>query len=568
MRIRIILAATVWMAAAQARAEDWLIGYDDPNEVVVQTDERLVDGDIYILNSGRLHIQDATVTVFGSIFVVDAATLQIDGGTLQFGQSYTYQSEWFATDSATVQLTDATIDGGGYPYSVALAGNATAVYQRVTVVNGFSTWALFDQACATLTDCVNGGEFSELGENTLTISGTQTVLYWLALPDGSAVDVAFPAPGDVPAWSVTPDSPWATGIPYTFTLTDATDVMWAVMGRSGSSGTFHDSALRAVGSIFEHDNTVHISGVANQAALLDTSYTWGDIDYHFLNCTVQAWNYYCRGQTELTLDDCVFGELLVGQTGSATMNHALCDGSGGYIEVADSGILQMVLSAHFSQLVCEQNALVFVLHSALMSHEVDVLDNAALLLLNSTYVGLPRAHTAGTVFDVAIDPVDVPLGSVAELRGSARLVRGPDSPFHFAGYTVDCGQGPEPETWTPLFEGTTPVDHGVLGTWDTCGYAAGMHTLRLELQTEEGEPVALTSPAELLLLPGPGCGPGDVNCDGRIDYDDIDAFVLLLSQPWQWQAEHPGCPWLNGDLNGDETIDYEDIDPFVAMLGS
>ena len=73
------------------------------------------------------------------------------------------------------------------------------------------------------------------------------------------------------------------------------------------------------------------------------------------------------------------------------------------------------------------------------------------------------------------------------------------------------------------------------------------------------------------------CGPvlcaGDVNCDGVVDYNDIDPFVAALScvggEPSCWPpAGVPSdCPWLNADCNADGDVTYGDIDPFVGRIG-
>jgi hypothetical protein len=62
---------------------------------------------------------------------------------------------------------------------------------------------------------------------------------------------------------------------------------------------------------------------------------------------------------------------------------------------------------------------------------------------------------------------------------------------------------------------------------------------------------------------------GDVNCDGTVDFGDINPFVLLLSDAPAWQAAYPGCPPQNGDINGDGTYgqgSFGDINPFVLLL--
>jgi hypothetical protein len=60
--------------------------------------------------------------------------------------------------------------------------------------------------------------------------------------------------------------------------------------------------------------------------------------------------------------------------------------------------------------------------------------------------------------------------------------------------------------------------------------------------------------------------PGDLNCDGTINFGDINPFVQFLSDFAGWQATHT-CPAANGDINGDGTYpSFADINPFVALL--
>lgn len=61
---------------------------------------------------------------------------------------------------------------------------------------------------------------------------------------------------------------------------------------------------------------------------------------------------------------------------------------------------------------------------------------------------------------------------------------------------------------------------------------------------------------------------GDLNCDGVVDLRDINAFVLILANPAQWQLTHPRCPARNGDINTDGRVCFDDINPFVELLTS
>ncbi len=62
-------------------------------------------------------------------------------------------------------------------------------------------------------------------------------------------------------------------------------------------------------------------------------------------------------------------------------------------------------------------------------------------------------------------------------------------------------------------------------------------------------------------------GRGDTNCDGVVDFDDIDSFVVALSGAAAYAAGYPNCLWLTADCNADGTVNFDDIDAFVATLG-
>ncbi|MEW6249074.1 MAG: EF-hand domain-containing protein [Planctomycetota bacterium] len=52
---------------------------------------------------------------------------------------------------------------------------------------------------------------------------------------------------------------------------------------------------------------------------------------------------------------------------------------------------------------------------------------------------------------------------------------------------------------------------------------------------------------------------GDCDCDGWVNFDDINPFVAVLG------GANP-CRFENCDINGDGAINFDDINPFVALL--
>jgi hypothetical protein len=59
---------------------------------------------------------------------------------------------------------------------------------------------------------------------------------------------------------------------------------------------------------------------------------------------------------------------------------------------------------------------------------------------------------------------------------------------------------------------------------------------------------------------------GDTNCDGLVDFADINPFILALADPAGYAAAYPDCPLANRDINGDGACDFADINPFIALL--
>lgn len=60
---------------------------------------------------------------------------------------------------------------------------------------------------------------------------------------------------------------------------------------------------------------------------------------------------------------------------------------------------------------------------------------------------------------------------------------------------------------------------------------------------------------------------GDMSGDARINFDDIDPFVLALSNREGYYKLYPELnPDVVGDINRDGVMDFGDIDPFVKLL--
>ncbi len=60
-------------------------------------------------------------------------------------------------------------------------------------------------------------------------------------------------------------------------------------------------------------------------------------------------------------------------------------------------------------------------------------------------------------------------------------------------------------------------------------------------------------------------GRGDLNCDGLVNFFDIDPFVLAIMYETEYMEQYPDCDIMLADCNQDGVVDSFDIDAFVAL---
>jgi hypothetical protein len=184
-------------------------------------------------------------------------------------------------------------------------------------------------------------------------------------------------------------------------------------------------------------------------------------------------------------------------------------------------------------------------------------------------------------------PCDCMLNSPQPVTGTFGLVPLQTGPLFMEYAVVDVN-------WLidgrPPTQGDPRVTGG--GTYRVGGEVAVMQQMVLDLSFGAGDPVRFDSG----LVPGGGSFPaiditidlngfvcfdqafylharpqgpvlpGDLNCDGVVDFDDISPFVAALASRQGYEARYPLCNWLNGDVDANGDVNFDDISPFVKCL--
>jgi 1A family penicillin-binding protein len=105
------------------------------------------------------------------------------------------------------------------------------------------------------------------------------------------------------------------------------------------------------------------------------------------------------------------------------------------------------------------------------------------------------------VAEIASPRPETPVGGVVQVTGSAML-----DDFHHL--DLEVGAGASPSQWIKLTGARTEgVERGLLGVWDTTGFAPGLYTLRLTVYDSAGSSIQHASQAVIGARPAPSPSP-------------------------------------------------------------
>ncbi len=140
-------------------------------------------------------------------------------------------------------------------------------------------------------------------------------------------------------------------------------------------------------------------------------------------------------------------------------------------------------------------------------------------------------------------------------------------------------RGPIPQGWIWVWNGTTIVRFGLMAV-DLNGDGLGNDGLTLgDVQSDDAyltdagriyfagsvrNNIGQAVGEAFMWMPAPV--RADVNCDGAIDFFDVDPFLVVLFDPVGYGAAYPECWPMTADLDRSGRVDFFDIDPFVNCL--
>jgi hypothetical protein len=124
-------------------------------------------------------------------------------------------------------------------------------------------------------------------------------------------------------------------------------------------------------------------------------------------------------------------------------------------------------------------------------------------------------------------------------------------------FSADCNTNGVPDTEEILSGGA--ADCNTNGVPDSCDIDCGTSL------DDNGNGIPDECEAPPICL-------GDANCDGAVNWRDIDFFVAAQGDnvaAWEALFDGPApCDFANNDVNEDGQVNWRDIDPLVGVMGA
>ncbi len=472
---------------------------DVPNDTLLITGNYFNNGPILVFNDGVLIFDDATATILGDLYVFQNGTVSCDSSVLSFPQQYFYQRSIVIADSGEVTISNTTLDYGGLSHNLAVAGNGSITMNEIINI-GFTTAGAYGKAEITIDGTNQAGEFIMTDSSVLNFSNANTLLLWHHIPDSAIINTSFPPGASVAAYQYNNNQPGISGIGFNVTVTNCTDVMWALMPEDGSDITISNSTLRSIGLWFTGSDTVTVSGLVNNSNYSSFNAPLSDRVLQLDSTYVQTWSLYLFDQTNVNVTGCIVGEVGSMGTSFITAQGILCDGSGGYYWASDTSLNIFVSGTVTGYIRSQGNGIALMGYGAATAG-ASAIGNSVMVVTQSSLPQDPVAFDAGTAWLVRINPPqNLFVDTVIDITGSAWVDQGPMGSFmDFGSYTLEYAPSAVPG-WIPV---TAPslieVHNGLLGQWDTHGLTPGNYMLRLNTLNDLGD--SIDAVLQVTLLP-------------------------------------------------------------------
>lgn len=474
-----------------------------PNDTVVITGNWTHTGPIWVLGTGVLIFDNATVIDTGDVYVFQTGKLFADSSSFFFPQNYFYERSLLVVQDGYANFTNCSFNYSGMSHNLVVAHNAEVEMTNIHQ-NDWTTCGLSGSPTFTLRNCNLSGEYILNDTATATFELADSIILWHQFPGGSLINYSFP-PGDtVVGYQFNNTVPGVTGVNYSASADSCHTVWWAIMPENNTDVTISNSDLRLIGCWFSHSDTAYAAGIFNSSAYVNYTTPLNDRTLQLNTTTVGTWSFYVFDSSHVEIDSCQLGEVGSQQFASVYGHDFILDATGGYFWSTDSTFILAQNVISISTTRAERNSTFVLAYSWLPYNPPTAIANGTLISAQNVLVADPVPYDASVAWNGYIAGPDTSYtNALIGIFGSAWIDQGPlGNPVDFVNYSLAWQNPFVSQTWYPIVTDSTQEirNNNALGIWNTIGFNPGTYVLRLTIESNMGDTIDCLR--IITLLPG------------------------------------------------------------------
>ncbi|RKX17794.1 MAG: hypothetical protein DRP35_10315 [Candidatus Zixiibacteriota bacterium] len=540
MRI-LFLFSLLCLTISIVNAQNLVVGFTDPNEVMSLTSGTYNYDTLYILNNGELNLSNQVnftvndmVAVVGtgrlnvnhSVFTANQLFYMQDSAIANFSDTVNLPCSFFLAGQSLVQMDSAVVNipmtyKGQYSWAAgghagfflnrsqyylgagALGGNfvdSSFFHQYNT--DYFSTLLPMTMGVAgnsslVVDSCSGGMEFVISQGANINIHASDFFVIWFTFADGDTANYSYPpANSTVPnASNVTGDYYFAdslsgvSGVDFSVHIANADAVFWGIISKKNSSVVVNNSILIACGFYFDGTSVNTANGFFDSQNYTTYQAPFSDRQFQVNNTTVEAWNFYPTDSSEIVIDSCIYGESLGFGNGITKVINSTCDGTGGYFGgTNDSRTFvynsQIIRTGGSAQIINFQNDAKAWLYRSVISGASVVNNNSEMFYANCQYDSIPVVNDNGYFAEAWLDSLNGGfVDSAINITGRIFDINGPLNLSEITRYTIQYSL-PDTSNMIPIKDTSAASFNLInqsLANWNTQGVSVGNYLVWLTL---------------------------------------------------------------------------------------
>ncbi len=445
-------------------AQNLVVGFTNPNEVVSLNSGTYSYDTVYIFNNGELNLSNQVefavngiVALLGtsklnvenshftaknifymqdsataklsdtldlpcSFFLTGNASVQIDSAVVNIPMTYKGQYRWVASGNAGISLNHSQCYlgygalGGSFVDSSFFSQKNTNYYSTILPM----TVGIAGNSSLTVDSCSGGMEFVISENSVVSIHASDFFVIWFTFADGDTVNYSYPAANSIVfpnASNITgnyhfSDSlPNITGVGFSVDINDADGVFWGIISKANSNVIVNNSLLIACGFYFDGITVNTASGLIDSQSYTNYQVPFSDRYFQVNNTTVKAWNFYPADSSEIIIDSCVFGESIGFVNGITKVVNSTCDGTGGYFGGTNSSKTyvfdsQIIRTGGTQQIINFQDSAKAWFYNSTVSGAAIINNNVRMYYGNCQYDSIPVVNDNAYFAEAWIDSLN------------------------------------------------------------------------------------------------------------------------------------------------------------------